>query len=252
MQILLKDKIVLITGGSRGIGAAIVEAFSETKATIAVHYGRNQAAAQVLADNAGNNSDAFQADLKYPEECRKLVRKVKDRYGKIDVLVNNAGIALEEHVGGDFEEWLNVWQETLQVNLIASAILSREVIPLMQKQGGGQLIHISSRAAFRGDTAEYMAYAASKGGMVALSRSLARAYGKDGIKSYIVAPGFTRTEMAQQFIDEYGEEFATNDIALPSLTEPADVASTVVFLASGKMDHATGCTIDINAGSYVH
>lgn len=113
------------------------------------------------------------------------------------------------------------------------------------------MIHISSRAGFRGDTAEYMAYAASKGGMLALSKSIARAYGKQHIYSFAIAPGFTLTDMAQQFVDKYGKDYILNDIALPEITLPKDIAPTVLFLASGHMDHATGTTIDINAGSYV-
>ena len=114
------------------------------------------------------------------------------------------------------------------------------------------IINIASRAAFRGDTKDYMAYAASKAGVVGLTRSIARAYGKNGIKAFIVAPGFVRTEMAQSFTDEYGEEHALNDLALDQMTEPNDVAQFVVFLASGLANHATGGTFDINAGSYVH
>lgn len=251
MEILLKDKIVLLTGASRGIGAAIARSLGEAQATVALHYGRSQSAASQLAVSLGRGSRAFQADLADSHATRALVARVLETYGRIDVLVNNAGVAIPEEVDAPFADWLIVWQQTLQINLMATAILCKEVLPGMMERGDGKLIHIASRAAFRGDTPQYMAYAASKGGMVALSRSLARGYGKRGIKSFVVAPGFTRTEMAQQFIDEYGEDYAVNDLALSRLTEPEDVAPTVVFLASGKMDHATGCTIDINAGSYV-
>ena len=121
-----------------------------------------------------------------------------------------------------------------------------------QQHGGGRIINVASRAAFRGDTPDYMAYAASKGGLVALTRSLARGFGKDGICAFTLAPGFTRTDMAQDFIDAYGEDYATSDLALNTLTAPEDIAPTAVFLASGYADHATGATIDLNAGSYVH
>jgi 3-oxoacyl-[acyl-carrier protein] reductase len=140
----------------------------------------------------------------------------------------------------------------MMVNLNAAALLCKRAVAHFQQQGGGRIISISSRAAFRGDTADYLAYAASKGGLVSLTRSLARAFGKQGIRAFIIAPGFTRTEMAQDFIDQYGEDYALNDIALERLTEPADLGPMVVLLASGLADHATGCTIDINAGSYVH
>lgn len=251
MKISLKDKVVLVTGGSRGIGSAIVKYLGQAKATVAVHYGYSRDQARMLAREAGHESSAFQADLANPEEVEKLYREVIFSYGRIDVLINNAGIALNMPDDLEKNAWQTGWEKTLQVNLIASADLSRLCIGNMVAKGGGRIIHIASRAAFRGDTPEYMAYAASKGGMVALSRSIARGYGKQGIKSFVVAPGFTRTDMARQFMDEYGEEWAIRDLALTTLTEPEDIAPTVVFLASGMMDHATGTTIDINAGSYV-
>ena len=137
------------------------------------------------------------------------------------------------------------------MNLRAAAILSREAVVHFASRSGGRIIHVASRAAFRGDAMEYLAYAASKGGMVALSRSIARGAGKDGVTSFVVAPGYTRTDMAQPFIDLYGEGVALEGNALGRLTEPDDVAPVVVFLASGLADHATGTTIDVNAASYV-
>ncbi|MEZ4849935.1 MAG: SDR family oxidoreductase [Bacteroidia bacterium] len=251
MKISLKDKVVLVTGGSRGIGKSIVEALSQAEATIAVHYRSTKDAAEALATKAGHNSRAFQADLGNPQDVYRLSREVIDYYGVVDVLVNNAGIAISINDKMEAEPWQSGWEKTLQVNLIAAAQLCKDLIPGMAEKGNGRIIHIASRAAFRGDIPDYMAYAASKGGMVALSKSIARGYGKQGIKSFVIAPGFTRTEMAQQFIDEFGEELAMKDLALPTLTEPEDVAPTVVFLASGMMDHATGTSIDINGGSYV-
>jgi NAD(P)-dependent dehydrogenase (short-subunit alcohol dehydrogenase family) len=128
----------------------------------------------------------------------------------------------------------------------------RSVKQFMKQETGGRIITLSSRAAFRGDTEDYLAYATSKAAVVSLTKSIARAYGKHEIKAFVVAPGFTKTDMAQKFIDQYGEDFAKSDIALKELTQPEDVAPTIAFLLSGHMDHATGTTIDINAGSYVH
>jgi NAD(P)-dependent dehydrogenase (short-subunit alcohol dehydrogenase family) len=251
MKLDLSNQIILVTGASRGIGKAIAETLGESGATVAVHYNRNQVEAEKIADRIGNRSRAFQADLSKPKEAASLGKNVRAFYGEVHCLVNNAGRA--EGVSMDMADdaWIASWQRTQDVNLLSAAVLCKELIPAMISNRGGRLIHIASRAAFRGDTPDYLAYAASKGGMVAMSRSLARAYGKQGIKSFVIAPGFTRTDMAQQFIDEYGEGFALNDIALSQLTEPQDIAPTVLFLASGHMDHATGCSIDINAGSYV-
>jgi NAD(P)-dependent dehydrogenase (short-subunit alcohol dehydrogenase family) len=111
---------------------------------------------------------------------------------------------------------------------------------------------VASRAAFRGDVPDYLAYAASKGGMVSLTRSIARAFGRDGITAFVVAPGYVRTDMAQAFLDRYGEAVGVRDLALDRMTEPDDLGPIVTLLASGLADHATGTTIDVNAGSYVH
>lgn len=252
MKISLKDQVILLTGASRGIGRGIAELLAQTGATVAVHYRQAAQEAESLAAQLGHASKAFQADLADPHSAHQLAEQVLATYGRVDTLISNAGIALQMDEQAPFEQWLGAWQQTLQVNLMADAILCRALIPHMISQGGGRLIHMSSRAAFRGDTVDYMAYAASKGGMVSLSRSMARGYGKQGIKSFVVAPGFIRTDMATQFLEEYGEAYLLDDLALNTLTEPKDLAPTIVFLASGHMDHATGCTIDVNAGSYVH
>jgi 3-oxoacyl-[acyl-carrier protein] reductase len=252
MQIDLNGKRILVTGGSRGIGAAIAEQLMAAGAQVAVHCRKELDRATALAEAGGNGSSAFAADLADENEVRKLFSAVVDRLGGLDVLVNNAGVALHADVSGSEADWLANWDLTMRVNLRAAAQLSRLAILHFQEQGGGRIVHISSRAAFRGDTPEYLAYAASKAGMVALHRSIARGYGKQNIQSFLIAPGFVRTDMAQDFFDEYGEEYALNDIALPELTEPRHLGPTVVLLASGLADHATGSTIDINAGSYVH
>lgn len=252
MEINLQGKNILVTGASRGIGAAIATQLGQSGARVAVHYGHNQQSADEVAQAAGNGSMAFRANLNDDDECQQLFAKVAEQFGQIDVLINNAGIAIQSPMNQDDDQWVKNWNQTMQVNLTATAILSRLAIKHFAKHGGGRLIHVASRAAFRGDTADYMGYAASKAGMVALSRSIARAYGKQGITSFVIAPGFTATDMAQDFIDEYGMDYALQGVALNRLTKPDDIAPTIVLLASGLADHATGCTIDINAGSYVH
>ncbi len=251
MNISLSGKVILVTGGSRGIGKAISLALGASGATIALHYARNREGAEEVLSHLSSQSSVFQADFEQADAPKRLIDQVLERYGRLDVLVNNAGIAIDLPLGDDWEKWQAGWEKTLQVNLVSAGILSKLAIKHFQQSGGGRIIHIASRAAFRGDVPGYMAYAASKGGMVALSRSIARYFGKDNIQSFVVAPGFTQTEMAQQFIDDFGEDIVLKDLALNELTQPDDVAPTVVFLASGMMDHATGCSIDINAGSYV-
>ena len=252
MRIDLSGKTVLVTGASRGIGRSLAEGLAGAGATVAVHFNQNRAAAEHLARTLGHGARAFQADLADPESCERLFREVVETYGRLGVLVNNAGIALKLSPDISTDKWRDGWDLTMAVNLRAVELLSRLAVDHFRSHDGGRIINVASRAAFRGDSPEYMTYAASKGGVVALTRSIARAYGKAGVCAFVLAPGFVRTEMAQEVIDEHGEDRVTGDLALDRLTEPADLAPLVVLLSSGLADHATGATFDVNAGSYVH
>jgi len=249
LKIDLTGKNVLVTGASQGIGQAIAGKMVEAGARVALHHFSHDID---LGEYPPGQVQPFRADLAVPAQARQLFRSVLDEFGRLDILVNNAGLAIDSPLDLGDERWQDDWQYVLNVNLTACGILCREAVRHFQERGGGRIINIASRAAFRGDIAAYLAYASSKGGMVALTRSLARAFGKDNIQAFVIAPGFTRTKMAQQFIDIHGEDLVLKDIALQRLTEPEDIAPTVAFLASGLADHATGCTIDINAASYVH
>lgn len=246
----LHDKVILVTGGSRGIGAATVQTLANAGADVILHYGRTQDAAQAIADKIGvEHCYLLQADLAVTNSSRALWQNAIAWKGRIDVLVNNAGIMQAAGVDDD-QFWLDAWQQTLQVNLVAVADLCREAI-LHFRDRGGIIINIASRAAFRGDTPEYMHYAASKAGVVALTRSIARGFAHQNVLAYAIAPGFVSTAMADEFIQEYGEAAITRDIPLGKLAPPQDVANTIAFLASGLAPHATGTTIDINGASYV-
>ena len=252
MNIDLNGLNILVTGSSRGIGRAIAGQLGKAGAILALHYNKNRQSARELADKIGPSADIFQADLSEKQGCIDLFEKVEKKFRRIDVLINNAGVALKSPVDMESDQWIREWEDTMKVNLTATALLSKLAVNHFMVHGGGRIINIASRAAFRGDTVDYLAYAASKGGIVSLTRSIARGFGKQNIKAFLIAPGFVRTEMAQEFIDFYGEEKTISDLALNTLTEPEDVAPMVVFLASGLADHATGGTFDINAGSYVH
>jgi len=252
MHIDLTGRTVLVTGASRGIGRSLAEGLAGAGATVAAHFNQNRVATESMVSTLGHDACSFQADLADPASCERLFHEVVGTCGRLDVLVNNAGIALKMPAGMPTDEWRKDWDRTMAVNLRAVELLSRLAIDHFQHRDGGRIINIASRAAFRGDSPEYMSYAASKGGVVALTRSIARAFGKSGICAFVVAPGFVRTEMAQEVIDEHGEDRVTGDLALDRLTEPADVTPLVVLLASGLADHATGGTFDVNAGSYVH
>jgi len=248
----LSGKHILVTGASRGIGRTVAEHLARAGARLALHYAKNREAAEELARSLGNDSFAIGADLASSNACVTLFDQCIDRMGRLDVLVSNAGLAVCAPLDSDDQAWIEAWDRQMDVNLRASGILAFRAIKHFKQHGGGRIVFVSSRAAFRGDTADYMGYAASKSGLLGLNGSIARAYGKDNITSFVIAPGFTRTDMAQEFIDEYGEDIALKDIALNRLTEPQDIAPLVVLLSSGLADHSTGTSIDVNAGSYVH
>lgn len=252
MQINLSNQKILVTGASRGIGRAIATQLSESGAEVLIHYHKNLDDAKSLQSSLKNPSYLVQADLSDLSQVVGWIPRLVEKYGKIDAVINNAGIAISSPDDSSTLDWLSSWQKTMDVNTTSLAIICKEFLEHARKNKNGRIVNISSRAAFRGDTRDYLAYAASKGAIVSLTRSIARYYGKEGIKSFLIAPGFTRTDMAQDFFDQYGEAYALNDIALPQLTEPKDIAPIVTLLCSGLADHATGCTIDINAASYVH
>lgn len=251
MQLDLKGTNVLLTGASDGIGKAVANFLMEMGATVALHYNTNQAAAEALCAQYDNGSAIFQANLGNEKEVFALFETVEKTFKTIEVLILNAGVYKEHSTSLGTEEWLSVWKKTLNINLTAVGLLTKLGIDHFKKQGQGRFVYIGSRAVFRGETEEYLAYAASKGGITALARSVARSFGKDNITSFVVSPGFTRTKMAEQFIEKYGEERVLDEIALNRLTEPEDLAPLIGLLCSGGMDHATGATIDINAGSHI-
>jgi NAD(P)-dependent dehydrogenase (short-subunit alcohol dehydrogenase family) len=251
MNISLKNQRILVTGASRGIGRAIARQLSESGAEVIIHYNSNKDEAQSLLAQLKNPGYMEACDLSQLSQVIGFIPKLVEKYGPLTALVNNAGIALSAPDSLDTVEWTQIWEKVMAVNATAVGVLSKEFIDQAKPLEDGRIVMISSRAAFRGDTPDYLAYAASKGAMVSLTRSIARHYGKQGIKAFLIAPGFTRTDMANEILEEYGEDFALKDIALKELTLPEDIAPMVTLLCSGLADHATGTSIDMNAGSYV-
>ncbi|NMM47019.1 SDR family NAD(P)-dependent oxidoreductase [Marinigracilibium pacificum] len=252
MHLNLIDQHIFVTGGSRGIGLSIVSDLLNSGAFVSSVSTTISEDLKGLKKEYPENLNLLTTDLSNTNEIKQSWSEAIN-FRTVTGLVNNAGIAFSSDLLKENDnEWLAEWDKTFAVNTRAVAYLCKLAIELFISTGEGRIINISSRAAYRGDTAEYLAYGASKGALVSLTKSIARAYGKQGIKAFEIAPGFTRTDMAQDFIDQYGEDYALNDIALKKLTTPEDISPTVVFLLSGKADHLTGTSIDINAGSYVH
>jgi len=206
---------------------------------------------QLIELYPNSHSQIFQADLGIVDEITKLFERVQVEFDKIDTIILNAGVFLKHDITDDLTDWFSIWKSTMAVNLDAVGILTKLGIEHFKRNKGGRFIYIGSRATFRGETQEYLAYAASKGGLTSLARSVARSFGKENIKAFVVAPGFTRTQMADSFIASYGADRVLNEIALNELTTPKDIAPLIALLCSGDMDHATGATIDINAGSHI-
>lgn len=253
MDINLDGKVVLVTGASKGIGAAIVRGLAKTGAFVVAHYAQDAAGAEKLASEIGSDKCiAVQADLSQQEGSKELWSKALAWQGHIDVLVCNAALVERCSLDDGEEAWRSAWTAALSVNVSAVAELCGLAIKHFRGQGGGTIINMASRAAFRGDDAELMHYAASKGAIVALTRSIAKSYGKEKVLAYIVAPGFVRTERQEGVIKLRGEAVMTKDIPLGEMATPEDVANCVTFLASGLARHATGTTIDINGASYFH
>ena len=252
MHIDLNNKKILITGASNGIGKALAIYLMKLGAQVAVHYHSNKESAEELVRTyPQTKSKAFKANLEIENEVIQLFEAVIDDFGSIDTIILNAGIYQEHPVENTTKDWLKVWKQTMAVNLDAVGLLTKLGIDHFIKRNGGRFVFIGSRAVFRGETAEYLAYAASKGGITSLARSVARSFGKHNIKSFIVSPGFTRTQMAESFIAKYGEQRVLDEISLNTLTNPEDLAPMIALMCAGLMDHATGATIDVNAGSHI-
>lgn len=247
----LRGSTILVTGASDGIGKAIASYLMQMGAKVAVHYNSNKSAAGALVAENPNGSKVFQADFSKEPEVSQLFRAVESEYKKIDTIILNAGVFTKHSTALTTKDWFEVWKNTMDVNLNAVGLLTKLGIDHFKVIGEGRFVYIGSRAAFRGETEEYLAYAASKGGLTSLARSVARSFGKQNIKSFVVAPGFTRTKMAEQFIETYGEQRILEELALNELTKPKDLTPLIGLLCSGLMDHATGATIDINAGSHI-
>ena len=246
------DKTVVVTGASRGIGRAIAQKFTEQGARIVVHYHRNKKAAEeTLSALHGDSHIILQADLADPEDGLRLVDEAIHKMGKIDVLVNNAGIYELHHMPDvDYEKWRDVWNRTLSTNLLGPANISFLVIQHMMKQGGGKIVNISSRGAFRGEP-EAPAYGASKAGLNAMSQSLAKALAPFHIYVYVVAPGWVETDMTEPYLAGSEGDAIRNQSPLGRVATPDEVAHTVLFLASEGAEYLTGCIVDVNGASYL-
>jgi 3-oxoacyl-[acyl-carrier protein] reductase len=229
---------ILVTGSSRGIGAEILKALE----------GHN-----IVGHSTGGGDGLIAADLMSLDATRALWWEAMGRFGgRIDVLVNNAGIFEAAPIDQSDDEWAEAWARTMQVNLTASAELCRLAVLHFRERGdGGRIVNVSSRAAHRGDSPQHWHYAASKAGMLAMTKTIARAYAGEGIYAFAVCPGFTVTGMVEDYIQSRGGLAALGDLPIGRPSTADEVAETVRWLALNAPASATGAVIDVNGASYV-
>ncbi len=240
---------VLVTGASRGAGAAIAKSCAGYGAKVIVHYNGNKAAADAVCAEIGSNAiGVVQEDLSQAGAGARLWAKACE-FGTVNALVNNAGIDMLSDPEGNDADWDASWAKIMQVNLQAPADLSRAALIDFKKLGGGRIVNLCSRASHRGDSIDHCAYAASKGGLLALSKTLARGAAKDGVLVYALAPGWINTEMAPTDPAVLGPAIA--EIPLGKFAEPDEVGAMTAFLLSDLCPSATAATIDINGASHV-
>ena len=229
---------ILLTGASRGIGAATLAALQSSGHSVAGHSTKG-------------GDGLIAADFTDPAGPRALWDAAVEKLGRIDVLINNAGIFEGVDVNASEEEWQAAWSRTLAVNLQASADLCRLAVLHFRENGGGRIVNVASRAAFRGDSPNHWHYAASKAAIVGMTRTIARGYAAENILAFAVAPGFTVSEMTEEYLTGRGGAQIVADIPLGRVASTVEVAETIRWLAIDAPPSATGTVIDVNGASYV-
>ena len=252
MKFDFSNKNVLVTGSSRGIGRAIARQFAASGARVVIHYHKNrQAAERTVADLPGGPHLLVQADISDPAAVHGMVDITLNAMERIHILVNNAGIFGEyQMVELTYEQWEKQWERTIRTNLLGPANISFCLIRHMIDQGGGRIVNVSSRGAFRGEP-DAPDYGASKAGLNSLSQSMARALAPYDVFVYVVAPGFVETDMTGKMLSGPNGDTIRGQSPLGRVALPEEVARTVAFLASEGTDYLTGCIVDLNGASYL-
>lgn len=247
-----KGKHVLVTGASRGIGKATAIAFAEKGAKVGINYRSNDDVAKhTLAALPGKGHQLFKRDISQKEETKALIDDFVKEYGRLDVLVNNAGISIFHEIDQvDFDHWTNAWEKTFETNLFAVANLCYWGAKAMMKTGGGHIVNVSSRGAFRGEPTK-PAYGASKAALNSMSQSLAKKLAPHNIYVGVVAPGFTETEMAKETLTLAERDNLLRESPFKRMARPEEVAHAILFLASDGAAYSSGTIIDVNGASYL-
>lgn len=242
----LADRVALVTGGSRGIGKAVVALFASCGAHVAVNYVKDEEAAMTTVETArshGVRAIAIQADVSRIDEADRLVQQTLEHFGRVDFLICNAGIWVGGPVESISEE---LWNKTFDINLKGTWSVCRAAVPIMKNHGFGRIVIVSSTAGQRGE-AYVSNYAASKGGQISFTKSLAPELASFGINVNCVAPGWVLTDMTAQ--DLADDASITKTIPLGRAATPEEIAGPIVFLCSQWANHITGEVLNVNGGS---
>jgi NAD(P)-dependent dehydrogenase (short-subunit alcohol dehydrogenase family) len=232
---------VLLTGSTRGIGAAVM-------ATL-----RDRPKVRVIGHGRADGPETIGADLSQPRAAEALWAEAERRLGHVDILINNAGVFEANDTFDAHDQWLAGWERTMRINLTAAAELCRLAVArwVARESYEARIVNVASRAAHRGDSPQHWHYAASKAGMVAMTKTIARAHARDGIYAFAVCPGFTMTAMAEDYLASRGGDRLLADIPLGRVAGVEEVANVVRYLALDAPASMTGAVLDINGASYV-
>jgi NAD(P)-dependent dehydrogenase (short-subunit alcohol dehydrogenase family) len=252
MQIKFENKVVLVTGSSRGIGAAVASKFAENGAAVVIHYAKNEDKALKTYQNLpGSGHLLVQADMAEPAAVKAMFEEVMAKMGRIDILVNNAGIYEETSWWElDYAAWQQHWQRTIDSNLTGMANLSFLVAKQMIGQGGGKIINVSSRGAFRGEP-HALPYGAGKAAMNSFGQSMAWALADKNIQVYTVAPGWVDTDMTHEILESERGKAVAAQSPMNRVARPEELAHAILLLASEGTEYMTGCILDMNGASYL-
>lgn len=242
-------EVVWVTGSSTGIGRACAVALAREGRRVAVHYNRNEGAAREVAgeiESSGGEALLVGGDVSDAREVKRMVGEIKDCFGRLDVLVNNAGSLLERRSLEEMDE--DLWDRVMAVNLKSVYLCSQAALPLMKERGRGKIVNVTSVAARSGGGAGAIAYAAAKGGVSTLTRGMAKELIPDGIIVNAVAPGIITTPFHEQFTPDDVRDQMTGSIPAGREGTPEEVAAAVVYLASPQADYLVGEIIEVNGG----